>query len=198
MFELHIRHCRVKIHFSIFVLLAFLSLFAGIKHGVFLMISVLLHEFAHLGMMFHLKKAPSLIVVSGLGLRIQLPFGSNLAYKDNIKISLAGPLMNLLIGGISLLFQQQEWAFISFALGIVHLLPIEPLDGGLALRAFFSLQCGAEKARKITFVISLLFLFPMLVFGFIMLLQSRNNFSLLALSVYLMIYLVVKKDLFMA
>ncbi len=197
MFTLQIRRCRVQIHFSIFVLLAFLSLFAGIQNGVFLAIMILSHELAHLAVMFYLHKEPDLIIVSGLGLRIQLPFGGGLSYSESIKISLAGPFINLLTGVLCLAVQKQEWAWMSLGLGLVHLLPIEPLDGGLAVRAMLSQRWGVEKAQKISIVISLIFLVPMLVLGFMMLLHSRNNFSLLALSVYLMLYLVLKKDLFM-
>lgn len=198
MFNFKVRNCRVNIHFTIFVLLAFCTLFSGIENGAFMIFSIILHEFAHLLMMFHLKKEPAQIMISGLGMRIQLPYGGSLSYKDNIKISLAGPLINVFIGLMMLLINKPDLAVMNLALGIMHLLPIEPLDGGLAMRAFLSERFGAEKAKKITIAVSLVFLFPMLILGFMVLLQTRNNFSLLALSVYLMLYLVLKKDMFMA
>lgn len=199
MFCFKIRNCRVKIHFTIFVLLAFCTLFTGIENGAFLVFSIILHEMAHLCMMFHLKKEPAQVMVSGLGMRIQLPYGGGLSYKDNMKISLAGPLVNVLLGAVMLVvFNKNDLAAMNLALGFMHLLPIEPLDGGLAMRAFLSERFGAEKARKFTVAVSLVLLFPIMVLGFMVLLQTKNNFSLLALSVYLMLYLVLKKDMFMS
>ncbi len=198
MLQFHFRDCRIQVHFSIFVLLAFCSLFAGFQNGLFLILCILLHEAGHLAMMFRFGREPQRIVVSGLGLRIQLPCQKSLSYRENILISLAGPAVNLVLGLLCFLAGKTEWAFASTALGAVHLLPIEPLDGGLALRAFLSEKFGTEKGRKITLVASFSLLLPMLVLGFMMLLQSRNNFSLLVLSIYLMLYLVLKKDFFMA
>ncbi len=43
--------------------------------------------------------------------------------------------------------------------------------------------------------VSLLFLFPMAVLGFLILLRTRYNFTLLAMSLYLMLYLLLGKDL---
>lgn len=196
MFRFRIRDCRVGIHFSAFVLLAFCNLFAGLQNGGLMLLSVALHEGAHLAMMFSLNRAPDEILISGLGLRIQLPYGGHLSYGDSIKISLAGPLANLLAAVIAVLLGVRELAFINLAIGCVHLLPIEPLDGGLALRAFLSARMGAERGARWSLAVSVTFLFPMLTIGFMLLLRSRYNFSLFLLSVYLLLYLVLKKDLF--
>ena len=82
----------------------------------------------------------------------------------------------------------------NLALGILHLLPIEPLDGGLAVHAFLRGKIAAGKADKICLVLSITLLLPLSILGFLILLQTRYNFSLLALSIYLMLYLVLGRN----
>ncbi|MCH5354043.1 MAG: hypothetical protein J1E06_11360 [Acutalibacter sp.] len=120
-----------------------------------------------------------------------------MSYGKNVLVSLAGPFVNLLSFGVIALFDRQNhiFALASLALGIFHCLPIEPLDGGLALRAFLSSFLETEKAEKMTFFISLVLLFPLALLGFLILLRTRYNFSLLLMSLYLMFYLVLKREL---
>ncbi|WP_305116482.1 hypothetical protein [Acutalibacter muris] len=82
----------------------------------------------------------------------------------------------------------------SFALALTHSLPIEPLDGGLALRYFLRGKYTYEKAEQISRMISTILLVPLAILGFSILLRTRYNYSLLALSIYLMLYLVMKWD----
>ena len=105
--------------------------------------------------------------------------------------------MNLFSYVVMLLFSRQSHIFAqaSLTLGIFHCLPIEPLDGGLALRALLSSFLKSERAEKITFIVSLVLLFPLAVLGFLILLRTRYNFSLLLMSLYLMLYLVLKRDI---
>lgn len=163
-----------------------------------MVLSVLLHECAHLGVMFLFRQIPDCVSVSAFGMKIQLPTGQKLQYKHNIFISLAGPASNLLIGILAVLFAQNTLAVINFTLGCLHMLPIEPLDGGLALRSFLTQKLQPDKARKITVVTSLLLILPMATLGFLILFYTKYNFSLLALSLYLMLYLVLKQDMFTA
>lgn len=187
--------CRVRLGFSFFILLAFSNLFAGIQNGAYLLLSVFLHEFCHLLAMLLCGRRPQEAAVSALGIRIQLGSGEGLTYSQSIAVSLAGPMSNLLLAlaawlacGVS-----SPLFLMNLTLEAMHLLPIEPLDGGLALKSLLSCFLEPEKAGKISFSLSILFLFPLAVLGFLILLQTRYNFSLLALSLYLMLYLVLKK-----
>lgn len=188
--------CQIKLGFSWFALLAFCCLFAGIGGGVFFLLAILLHEGAHVTAMYLLHAPPSSVELSALGCRILLDPRRKLGYRESILVSLAGPAANLLSFLAAFLIGQAEnaFSFASLALGILHSLPIEPLDGGLALKAFLSLWMDEAWAGKISRILSFFLLFPLAVFGFFVLLRTRYNFSLLALSVYLMLYLVLKQD----
>lgn len=119
-----------------------------------------------------------------------------LSYRQNAVISLAGPLGNLALASVFFVLNPENQIAIqsNLALGILHLLPIEPLDGGLAVHAFLRGKIAAGKADKICLVLSITLLLPLSILGFLILLQTRYNFSLLALSIYLMLYLVLGRN----
>lgn len=193
MFCIQWKHCKWNVHFSFFVLLAFCNLFSGIQNGGMLFSAILLHESAHLLLMFLVGAKPEEVQLSALGMRIVLSGERQLGYLRRMWVSLAGPLMNLLLSGFFRLMQLDTLASIHLLMGCFHLLPIEPMDGGAALRSFLSGLCSPAQGEKISFAVSLLFLIPLSVLGFLLLLQTRNNLSLLVLSVYLMLYLLLKR-----
>ena len=197
MLEFSVKGCRLTIRFSFFSLLAFCCLFAGASSSAFLLLAVLLHEGAHLFVMCLFRAPPESVDLSALGCHMILRQQMPLSYRQNVLVSLAGPFANLISFAVMLLVSRQGHIFAqaSLTLGIFHCLPIEPLDGGLALRALLSSFLETEQAEKITFAVSLLLLFPLSLLGFFILLRTRYNFSLLLMSLYLMLYLVLKRDI---
>ena len=89
----------------------------------------------------------------------------------------------------------EVFAIQSFLIGIVNLFPIFSLDGGkiflIFLRNFFS----DIKSEKILFLVSILFIIPMMSFGFYTFLRSFN-FSILVLSIYLSSFLIIREPKF--
>lgn len=196
MITIKIGPCPIQIHFTCFALLAFCCIFTGMGGGALCFTGVILHEFAHLGAMMGLGAVPVGIYVSALGCRIVLGKRTLLPDWKHIVISLAGPAANLLTFLTSFFFGQRDslFAMVNLGLGLIHSLPIEPLDGGLAFHYALRGWLGEERAGRITRLVSVLFLIPIAVLGFLVLLQTQYNYSLLALSVYLMLYLVLGKE----
>ena len=191
--------CRMELSFSCFALLAFCCLFAGGTSSAVFLMAVLLHEFAHLIALFLLHAPPVRCRLSALGCRLELDPARPLSCKKSALVSLSGPGMNLLCFLLCAAFGQglSKFGLANLALGAFHLLPVEPLDGGLALRAVLTEKLGGPAAGKLVAVCSVLVLFPLSVAGFLILLRTRYNFSLLALCMYLMLYLVLKQDFFL-
>lgn len=187
--------CKVRVGFTCFVLLAACCLFSGLGGGGACAAAVMLHEGAHLAMMWLLHTPPESVALTAMGCRVSYCKGISLSNKKHALISLAGPGMNWLcfllskIHGIDIAFTAS-----SLALGILHSLPIEPLDGGLALRYFLMGRLGPFRAEKVCRLVSAVILFPLAALGFMVLLRTRYNYSLLALSMYLMLYLVLGWD----
>lgn len=190
-----IGHCRIQLDFSFFALLAFFCLFGRTGSGAALLAAVLLHELFHVVFLRLFHTPPVLLELSGLGCRMVVPPENGMRFGQKAWVSLAGPVGNLLVFGVAALLgaSQRPFALSNFALGILHLLPIEPLDGGLALRAILERRLGPVRGGRIAFFVSLIVLLPLSVLGFLVLLRSRNNFSLLLMCVYLMLYLVLKQ-----
>lgn len=196
MLRIAVGNCLLKIHFSFFVLVAFCNLFGGLENGSIMLFCVLLHESAHLMMMVRFRCPPEQVQVSGLGMQLRLPQGSAIPYREAVWVSLAGPCANLLLALLCFPLGMHSMAMMNLSLGLFHLLPVEPLDGGLALKAALCLCFSPDKAGKISFILSFLILLPVMIAGFLVLLHTRNNFSLLAVSIYLMLYLVFKNGKF--
>ena len=130
-----------------------------------------------------------------------MPFGAvvsgnidGLNLKDQIKIALAGPFINLAIG---LLFVASWWIYpesyaftdvvaeANFSMAIVNFLPIFPLDGGRVLSAVLKGAFGGEKAQticKITGGVLAIILFA----GFVTTVFYQINLSLLFFSLFVL------------
>ncbi len=130
---------------------------------------------------------------------VLMPYGavikgdiSNLRYKDEILIAIAGPLTNLCVAvacvALWWLFPSvypftELMATSSFALVAVNLLPCYPLDGGRVLYATLSIRLERKKAKKIAKIVSLVV--AVLLFGlFVYSIFVKVNLSLLFFSIF--------------
>lgn len=192
--------CRFCLGFSCFALLAFGCLFWGDRSGAFFLGASVLHELAHVGSMVALGTPPAQVRCTALGCRIITSVSQRLSYFQTACVSLAGPAANILVAMFLFVagLGSHPFAMANLVLGVLHILPIEPLDGGLALRAVLCRRFTPQTASRATCAISLLLLLPLATLGFLLLLYTRYNFTLLFLSVYLMLYFVLREDLLAA
>lgn len=143
------------------------------------------------------------IVASNSGYRLDritlMPFGAvvkgdidGLKLKDEIKIALAGPILNLAIG---LFFVACWWIYpelyaftdtvceANFSLAVVNFLPVFPLDGGRVLSAVTALKYGKRVSAivcKVTAVITSATLLGLFVYSAF----NTINLSLLFFSLF--------------
>lgn len=166
----------VRFHFTFVLMLVFL-LFIGIGEKqsgpstvvyiVALFASVLLHELGHTLAARHYGIKTTEIVMFPIG-GISRPERQPNP-REELPISLAGPMVNLVIGGVVLgwMLLQQGWvaldalkeptdanlaeriAFGNIALFLFNLLPAYPMDGGRILRSFLALHRPVEEATRI-------------------------------------------------
>ncbi len=129
-----------------------------------------------------------------------MPFGAvvsgesnGMNSRDELKIALAGPLLNIFIG---LFFVALWWIFPSlyaltdliasanFSLAVINFLPFFPLDGGRILLSVLSVKLKREKAVKICKGIGVFG--GLLLLGlFILSILNEVNFSLLFFSAFI-------------
>ena len=190
----------ISVH-SLFIILGIYYLAIG-KGLVFLMITIcaVVHELGHS------------LVAEKNGYRLDriilMPFGAvikgdfeEVRPKEQIKIALAGPLVNFAVG---IFFVAVWWIYpetytftdvavgVCLSLAVVNLLPAYPLDGGKVLNALLCLKLKKEKALLISkivgivFGISLLFLFFLSCF-------RQINVSLLFFSLFILFATIQEK-----
>ena len=118
---------------------------------------------------------------------------SNLKYKDECKIALAGPFINLLTACVFVAlwwFIPEIYAFTdlvvftSTTLAVINLLPCYPLDGGRFLFATLALFYPRKKAKLIVQILGCIFA-SLLFFVFIYSLFTTPNLSILFFSLFM-------------
>lgn len=198
--QVTIRGVNVKIGFWFAALLCFLLVQNNNLVLCAAVLFSLLHECGHLfcECLFHEK--PQKIEFGLFGMTIVRADDIRFSYRQEICEALAGPFVNLfffLLFFILLNFRKTEFLFTCCFVNLYILLfngmPVFSLDGG---RAFWAFLChrvdDPERQRKIQKVVSFFCILCIMGFGFFVLLQSRYNFTLLLLAVYLMITLFLK------
>lgn len=121
-------------------------------------------------------------------------------YKDECKIAISGPLINLYIA----LFFVALWWFVpdlypltdlvvlaNFSLAIVNLIPCYPLDGGRFLYATLRLVFSKKIANMVSRGVSVIFSIALLIL-FLLSLKTAVNLSLLFFSLFMFIGAISK------
>ena len=184
---------KVKVH-PLFIVLGVYYLFTkNLLLFVVYTLTAIIHELGHS------------FVASSLGYRLNkltlMPFGAvisgdlnGLKSKEQIKIALAGPIINIVIG---LFFVALWWlvpeiyAFTdviveaNFSLGLINLLPIHSLDGGRILFSLLRLKFSRQTALKINKGIGVCF-FVVLIGAFIYTAFNNINFSILLFALFIL------------
>jgi Zn-dependent protease/CBS domain-containing protein len=204
----------VRVHWTFFLLLAYFAFIGYRASGsllgaltdtatiVALFICVLLHEFGHS------------LVAQRLGLEIHsitlLPLGgvSNLESlpekpSDEVKITLAGPLVNVVLApiffGVGLLLGAVPrmpadlftgigsvgqfffyLGYLNVVLAVFNLIPAFPLDGGRILRALLATRLGALRATDISSRVGQVFAAAFFLIGLL-----SGNFLLALVAVFI-------------
>jgi Zn-dependent protease len=163
----------ISAHWSLLVALALMGIssggLSGIMLGIFMFVSVLLHELGHAAVAIR-RRVPmegiDLHLFGGVA-KMKAPPRSP---KDEIAIAAAGPLVSLMLGGVLACVawmaspEPPMWlwwtAAVNLMLGVFNLLPALPMDGGRVLRAILArkqgLVRGTTTAVKVSQGISLL------------------------------------------
>lgn len=173
---------------SFLILILFVAYCTGnIKNILILYVAVIIHELAHLSACLVLNEKIN-------GIRF-MPYGVNLEIKsvknplNMMMISAAGPLMSLLMiivlnGGSKNNMNIFEMS--NLAVFWLNVFPALPLDGGTFLESLLSYRCGYIRAHRKMIEMTRITCVVFAVFGFIFILISKYNISLLVISAFLM------------
>ncbi len=185
---------KFRIH-PLFLLIGIASIFLGVGE-IFLcyLVTVLLHEMGHAVVAKHLGYELQQISVLPFGAELSLQ-NDNFTPKDEIKIAVAGPLVNLVL---IIIFVALWWifptsyyytdlfVFSNFVTLVFNLLPVFPLDGGRVYRAIISKYKDTKTTEKIVSItaitLSLLFFLVFIISLFIQPLYSMALASIFLLT----------------
>lgn len=153
--------------------------------------AVIIHESGHLIFMYLLG-----IIPSGIEIR---PFNITIIEKQRYKsplyidiiITSAGPLFNFLLY-ICCFNNFLSFAYVNLLLGLFNLLPAAALDGGQILYLLLTKIFSREKSAKIIDITTILVSLPIFFIGLFVLLNSKYNFSLLFIGLYLILTLFIR------
>lgn len=182
---------KIKLDLSVFLFLSIFILTNQIELYVLLMSFAFIHEFAHLICGVILGFKPSLLKIIPLGFCVEFETGIQ-AYNKKVKksntkavkeciIALAGPIVNLIIVILGIIFKiDNNIIYSNFLIAIFNLIPIYPLDGGRILNNLLKIFCGNRKAHKYTnFIANFLFILLTMLSSILILIYQ--NISILAI-----------------
>ncbi len=185
---------KIKVNIQIFAIIIILLLTKQIEMYSWLMLFAFIHEIAHMCAGMALKLKPEMLEIEPFGIGIVFESFEN-TEKNKIIISLAGPLINLLIA-ITFMFikinSQELIINANLLLAIFNLIPIYPLDGGRILKAIIKIKDKKGITEDILNKISNI-LMILLTAGSSILILIYKNIGLLLIIAYLWI-IVIKEN----
>lgn len=144
--------------------------------------------------------ASSAVQFSLFDINITDTYKGRRSFIGDLFVILSGPFVNFFIGAVFwILYRETQisyfgiFMYCNLGLGFFNSLPIESLDGGNAVYLFLERFFSYQTAKNLIAILSFLVLVPMAAVGFLLLLRSPYNFTLLFTSCYLICIIVFKR-----
>lgn len=176
MYELSVFRTKISVSFGFLAAVTLMFIFDKNLNTVMATVAFVLHEISHIVFIKLFGGNVNLIKFTLIELDIKTET-TVLNNFQNLVVSLAGSVINFILA-FAFVNINLSFSSVNLVVGCFQILPIASLDGGNAL-AFLGVP------SKIRFGISLLTAFVFAVFGFMILLNNKYNFSILAISLYL-------------
>lgn len=201
----------IKIDLKIILFILLLIATTQIQFYGIIMLFALLHEIGHLLIGLFLGLKPQEIKIMPLGFSIdfkvdyqdynyKIKKANRLAVKK-IAIAFAGPIMNLMIIWLLILFSKnlltaqlpvEEMIYANILILIFNLLPIYPLDGGRVFKEVIYLKEGLEASYRYTYIVANICTIILTAVASIVIL-SFHNIAIVFIILYLW-YLRIKEN----
>ena len=196
--KFRLRGVRVEISYLLLCLTALSIIFGVFQSFCCCVAAVIIHEGGHLLTMRALGYFPERIKILLFEISISDPSRQERTARENLLIIFFGPAANFIcVLPLFLLYLCGTEKILPFAaanlsVGLFNLLPVMSLDGGQLLYLLLSRRFGHRGAERAVDIATFICIFPLAAMGFLVLLRSKNNFSLLFVCAYLAFSLIFK------
>lgn len=161
------------------------------EHVICCIAAAALHESGHLLMMRLFRVRVRAVSVRLFDVRIGAERPDT--FCADLCVTLGGPAANFLCAPVFLPFSRKMLSA-NLALGIFNMIPVTSLDGGRLLYLLLSRRFLPKTCSVILKAVSFFLLIPFLTAGLLVLFRSGYNYSLLAISLYLLTVLLLKQE----
>ena len=180
---------RLKVSFFTFIAIFYLLLYFDRFSLISVLLSITVHEAAHLIFIYAFGCRIESISVTPLGVSIRRKEDSGSLIKE-LFIYLSGPAVSIIMFFICIAHGDHETGYISLFYGVINLIPVKIFDGGKALDIILFELCPAESGR-IMRVINCVFILLIWTVSVFLMIYCGEFFQLFFLSVYLFIKLFI-------
>jgi stage IV sporulation protein FB len=148
-----------------------------------------------------MSNKPQIIRFELIGINIIRNQDVRISNKNEIFISLGGPLSNAIIFILCCLYlcfyknnSIMTFASINLILMTFNLLPIKGLDGGNALYFLLIHKCDSLFSAKIIYITSFVFILLVFIWGIYVFISTKYNISIIIIAMFLTLSLFSKNE----
>lgn len=191
---------KFELSFPLVCLMTAVIIFDTSMSVILCFLSALLHETGHILALKYYKSYPEKIKLTLFDVAIIDRKKYSRTDKSELIITLSGVAVNFFLSAVSFILFRifnhhllSDFSYANLTLALFNSLPVDSLDGGQALFIILSKYLSPVSAVRTLNIISFIVLIPTAVVGFLILLQSKYNFTLLLTALYLIALILLKK-----
>lgn len=196
-----LRGLTLEISYPLAAAMALILIYDNSMSAFLCFLAVIVHESGHLFFLYRFGEFPERIRLTLFDIAIVDRKKPLRSFSKEIAVTLGGIGFNLAAAAVSAVFGSVCgidsaccFAYTNLSLAAFNGLPATSLDGGQAVFLLLCRHLTPDRAFVISDMISLAVLIPCSVLGFLILLRSRYNFSLLLSSLYLIVIILMRKS----
>ena len=198
--KFRIKHTEIGVSYTLLCFAAVCALLGVLENFLWCAAAIALHEGGHLLMMRCLGYFPERIKISLFEIAIIDSGRQQRSARHNALIIFFGPFANFICFSVSYLLYLigikaiMPFAAANLSVGLFNSLPVLSLDGGQLLYLLLCRKHSPQTAERAVDAVTFACIFPLAALGFWLLLQSKNNFSLLFVSGCLAASLLMRRN----
>ncbi len=198
--QLKFKNIKINISFTFFAFLTLLIYLNKVPILFFSIVFGIIHELGHLIFLKYFKVNITEFSLSLFGANIKKDLFNKIDYSKDILIYFSGPLFNLIFSFCFFICNKiknelffQEMFTVNLFLALFNLLPFYSFDGGKILLSLLKIKFNEKFSENIITIISVFVVIIFVPFSINLFLNNKENFSLLLLSVFMLLSLILKK-----